>query len=103
MLPYLPDEIVSLIYDFNRPKIGFEIKKGQIFNCGEFDVEISEVQIRRFYDVIAIQGYRCFPNEKVGFCTTIPIISKYKDMCIDKNNWISFQLNKNNLKLQKRE
>jgi hypothetical protein len=97
-LPYLPDEIVSLIFDFIRPKLGFEFKNGQIFKCDGFDVEITSVKIRPYYNEILIAGDRCLPNERCGFQTNITLTNKYKDMCIDKTNWISFELNKNMLK-----
>tara|TARA_B100000768_G_scaffold151938_1_gene147368 strand:- start:296 stop:604 length:309 start_codon:yes stop_codon:yes gene_type:complete len=93
-LPELPDEIVSLIYDFIRPKLGFEFKKKQIFKCDGFYVEITDVKRRPFYNEIYINGYRCFPEEKCGFATTIPITNKYKDMCIDKSNFIGFEISK---------
>ena len=90
----LPDEIVSLIYDFNRPKLGFEFKKKQIFKCHGCNIEITDVKIRPFYNEISIRGYRCFTNEKCGFSTTIPITNKYKDMCIDKSNFIGIEVSK---------
>jgi len=93
----LPDEIVSLIYDFNRPKLGFEFKKNQKFKCDGFYIEITDVKTRPFYNEICIRGYRCFAKEKCGFCTTIPITNKYKDMCIDKNNFIGFEVSKETL------
>ena len=97
-IPYLPDELVSKIYDFNRPKLGFECKKGQFFGCDGFQVEINEVRRRPYYNEILIQGHRCFCDEKCGFATTIPLTSPYKDMYIDKHNWIGFEINKNMLR-----
>ena len=82
----LPDEIVTLIYDFNRPKLGFEFKKKQIFK--------SDVKTRPFYNEIYIRGYMCYTDEKCGFSTTIPITNKYKDMRIDKSNFLGIEVTK---------
>ena len=90
----LPDEIVSLIYDFNRPKLGFEFKKNQIFKCAKCNIEITEVKTRPFYNEIRIRGYRCFDKEKCYFCTTIPLTNKYKDMRIDKSNFLGIEVTK---------
>jgi uncharacterized protein (DUF2225 family) len=90
----LPDEIVTLIYDFNRPKLGFEFKKKQIFKCDGFNIEIADVKTRPFYNEIYIRGYMCYTDEKCGFSTTIPITNKYKDMRIDKSNFLGIEVTK---------
>ena len=90
----LPDEIVKMIYDYIRPKKGFEFKIGQIFKCDGCYIEINDVKTRPFYNEICIMGYRCFDKEKCGFSTTIPITNKYKDMFIDKTNFINIDINK---------
>tara|TARA_B100000902_G_scaffold34884_1_gene41880 strand:- start:103 stop:495 length:393 start_codon:yes stop_codon:yes gene_type:complete len=122
-LPYLPYEIVKMIYDYIRPKKGFEFKVGQIFKC-EYNireqhnmkplfgwgkqnirdyisicnVEITEVRKRPYYNEIFISGkglgHKLAEDEEGYFATTIKMNNPYKDMIIDKTNFLKMEINK---------
>ena len=101
-LPYLPDEIVTMIFDYIRPKKGFQFESGQTFKCNGFNVKITKVQRRPFYNELMIQGKRIFKEEECGFCTSIKldefINNIYKDMYYkDEDNFMGFALNKSML------
>ena len=97
-LPYLPDEIVTMIYDYIRPKKGFQFESGQTFKCNGFNVKITKVQKRIFYNEIMIQGKRIFKEEEYFFQTRIKldefIHNPYKDMYWGEDNFMGFALNK---------
>tara|TARA_Y100000389_G_C17135891_1_gene352508 strand:+ start:188 stop:508 length:321 start_codon:yes stop_codon:yes gene_type:complete len=97
-LPYLPDEIVKMVYDYIRPKRGFEFKAGQIFKCKYNKIEITEVKKRPYYNEILIRGkrfgFKLADDEECGFATTIKMTNLYEDMFIDKNNFLEMDLNK---------
>ncbi len=125
-LPYLPDEIVKMIYDYIRPKKGFEFKVGQIFKC-EYNlmelnnmkplfgwgnqtiqdyiticnIEITDVKKRPYYNEIYISGkglgHKLADDEDGCFATTIKMTNTYEDMFIDKTNFLKIDINKNML------